>query len=185
MKKNNLLLIAVPVMIALFFVVVYKYAYVAIRADVAAIKDDEDMRLRLLGKYMGLIAERPAIEKRLGALKEERKNSDLKLIEGQTSSLAAAHLQETVKGIVVAQKGTISSERVGKPEQMGKFSVITVNMEASVPDVAALNNILYAIETSTPYMSIRELDTRVRNPFKSPRELLVRMDVSALVGGKQ
>jgi len=54
-----------------------------------------------------------------------------------------------------------------------------------LPATTALSDILYAIETRTPYLIVKELDTRVRNPFaKGPKDLMVKMDISALTGVK-
>jgi len=183
MKRNKTLFFAVPLMIILIFVVVYKYGYLGIRTDTASVKEEQVIKLKLLQKYMALIAEKPLIEKQISSLKAESRADDSKLIEGQTPSLAAATLQETIKGIVVAKGGTISSERVGKPEDLGKFKVITVSIDAVLPDTAALSNILYDIETRTPYLIVKELDTRARN-IRSPKDLMVKMDVSALTGAK-
>jgi hypothetical protein len=117
-----------------------------------------------------------------------------------------------VKGIVTARGGTISSERIGKPEDLEKsplqpvgtaastaktvagkksakppdgqkLQVLSVSIDASLPDTAALADILYSLETMTPYIVVKELDARVKN-FKEPRELMVRVDVMSLYGGK-
>lgn len=183
MQKNRLLFWAVPLMIALLLLVVYKYAYRDIRAGMSAVREEQEIKIKLLQKYMGLIAQRPQAEKQISLLKAERKTDDLKLIAGQTPSLAAATLQEIVKGIVVEKGGTISSERVDKPEDRGKFRIITISMDAVLPDTAALSEILYSLETRTPYLIVKELDTRVKN-IREPKELLVKMDISALTASK-
>ena len=170
-------------MLVLAFIVVYKYGYLDIRTETASIKEEQDLKLKLLQKYMTLIAEKPRTEKQIILLKAERKSDDSKLIEGQTPSLAAATLQEIIKGIIIEKRGTISSERVGKPEDLGKFKVLTVSIDAALPDAAALSEILYSIETRTPYLIVKDLDTRVRNP-REPKDLMVKMDISALTGGK-
>ena len=183
MRSNKTLFFAVPLMIILVFLFVYQYGYLGIRAETASLKEEQDIKVKLLQKYMTLIAEKPLIEKQIISLKAERKSEDSKLIEGQTPSLAAATLQEIIKGIIVEKRGTISSERVGKPEDLGKFKVITVSIDAALPDTAALSEILYSIETRTPYLIVNELDTRVRN-LRGPKDLMVKMDISALTGGK-
>ncbi len=183
MKRNKTLFFAVPLMLVLFFVIVYKYGYLDIRDETASVKEEQDIKLELLQKYLVLIAEKPLIEKQIMLLKAERKSDDSKLIEGQTPSLAAATLQEIIKGIIVEKGGTISSERVGKPEDLGKFKVLTVSIDAALPDIAALSEILYSIETRTPNLIVKELDTRVRN-IRSPKDLMVKMDISALTGGQ-
>jgi hypothetical protein len=154
-----------------------------IKSDLATIKEEQEVRLRILDKSNALISEKPNIEKQISKLKEERQANKSNLIEGQTLSLSAASLQETIKGIVVGRGGSISSERVGKPEDHGKFKIITVSIDAVLPDTRALEDILFSIESRTPYLVVKELDTRVRN-FREPRDLLIKLDVSALTGGK-
>jgi hypothetical protein len=183
MQKSKTLFWAVPLMIALVLLAAYKYAYRDIQAGMASVKEEQEVKIKLLQKYMGLIAQRPQIEKQISLLKAERKSDDLKLIEGQTPSLAAATLQEIIKGIVVEKGGTISSERVEKPEDMGKFRIITISMDTVLPDTAALSEILYSIETRTPYLIVKELDTRVKN-IREPKELMVKMDISAMTASK-
>ncbi|MBF0559069.1 MAG: hypothetical protein HQL08_09845 [Nitrospirae bacterium] len=183
MRKSKLLLFSIPLIVVLFAAVIYRYGYQEVSAEVSSIKEAESAKTKTLAKYMSLLAEKPDMEKRLAALKEEGKALNSLLIEGQTPSIAAASLQETVKGIIVARGGNISSERAGKPETLGRFMVITVSMDINIPDVRALADVLYAIETRTPYFIVKELDVRVKN-FKEPKELSAKLDIAALTNGK-
>ena len=70
-----------------------------------------------------------------------------------------------------------------KPEDLGAFKVINVSIDTVLPDMKALGEILYGIETRTPYLVAKELDARVRN-FREPRELMVKFKISALIAGK-
>jgi len=182
-KKNRTLILGIPLILILTGFVAYNYGYLRVKAELSAIRDDEAVKAKLLDKYLTLISEKPELEKNLAALKEERQSENSKLIEGQTPSLSAAILQETLKGIIVNRGGSISSERVGKPEDLGKFKIISVSMDAVLPDTRALGDILYSIETRTPYLVVKELDARTRN-LKEPKELTVKLDVLALTGGK-
>jgi hypothetical protein len=182
-RKNKTLLIGVPLGVILLAVVGYQYGYVAVRSELAEIKEAQAVKTKTLEKYIALIAEKPSLEKKLASLTEERKADNSRLIEGQTPSLAAATLQETVKAQISSRGGVISSERVGKPEDLGKFKVISVTIDASVPDSRALSDILYSIETRTPYLVVKELDTRVRD-FRNPRELMVKLDIAAITASK-
>lgn len=161
----------------------YHYGYLRVKAELSSLRDDQAVKTKLLDKYVALISGRPALEKKLALLKEERQADNSRLIEGQTPSLSAAILQETLKGIILNRGGSISSERVGKPEDLGKFKIISVSMDAVLPDTRALGDILYSIETRTPYLVVKELDSRVRN-MRDPKELTVKLDVLALTGGK-
>jgi hypothetical protein len=181
--RSKTLVVAIPFMAVLVGLLIYQYVYVKIQSDVASVKESQSMKTKTLEKYVTLIAEKPQMEKKLASLKEERKADDSKLIEGHTLSLASAALQDMVKDIVTRSGGTISSQRVGKPEDLGKFKVITVSIDTILPDSRALRDILYAIETRTPYLTITEVDIRIRN-FRDPREQVVKLDVSALTSGK-
>jgi hypothetical protein len=182
-RKSRILAIAIPLMVILLGTVIYQYGYLKVQSDLTAMEDTESVKLRTLEKYINLIADKPRIEEKLAAMRETRKAESTKMIEGQTPSVAAATLQNSVKGMITARGGSISSDRVEKPEDAGKFKMITVTVDAVLPDTRALGDTLYAIETQTPYLVVRELDTRIRN-FKEPRDLMVKLKVSGLTGGK-
>jgi len=181
-RKSKILVIAIPLMIVLLGAVVYQYGYQRVQTDLTVMEDTMSVKSKTLQKYVTLIAERPRLEQRLSALRETRKSDNSKMIEGQTPSLAAAALQNTIKGMITARGGTLSSERAEKSEDVGKFKMITITIDAVLPDTRALGDTLYAIETQTPYLVVRELDTRIRN-YKEPRDLMVKLKVSGLTGG--
>ena len=214
MKKNRLLIIAVPLLIILAGLTVYQYGFLRIRQELATIIEEQNSKTKTLEKYLTIIAEKPDLEKKLLALKEKRKIETTKLIEGETFSLASASLQEMVKGIITSRGGVISSERIGKEEEMAsgpggppkealktqkpekgpkpkkekpedksRFKLVSVSFDFTAPDTGALRDIVFFVETRIPYLVIKELDCRVRN-FKEPRELTVKLDVTALYGGK-
>ena len=183
MKKSRTLIITLPLMAVLLGVFAYKYGFMQVHSDLSSLKEEQAVKGRLLDRYMALIAKKPVLEKELTSLREERKADDSKLIEGETPALAAAKLQDIVKGVVTGGGGTISSERVGKQEDMGDFTTINVSIDTMLPDVKALGDILYSLETRTPYLVIKEIDARVRN-YRNPRDLTVKLEVMALTAGK-
>jgi hypothetical protein len=183
MKRSKTLIITIPLMVILLGLVMYQFIYLRTQAHVALIKEGQTIKTKTLEKYITLISEKPQLEKKLVSLKESRKADDSKLIEGQTPSLAAATLQDIVKNTVTGSGGTISSERVVKPEDLGKFKVVSVSIDTTLPDSRALSDILYSLETRTPYLIVKELDIRIRD-FRNPRELMVKLDASAITGGR-
>jgi hypothetical protein len=88
-----------------------------------------------------------------------------------------------VKGLITAVGGTISSERVNKSGELGKFRVVNVGMDAVFPDARSLVSVLYGMEARVPYIVVREMDARVID-FRDPRQLIVILKVAALSGGK-
>ncbi|MEW6053898.1 MAG: type II secretion system protein GspM [Nitrospirota bacterium] len=183
MKKNRTLLFTLPLMAILAGLFLYQYVYLGIQSQVASVKENQFVKTRTLQKYITLIAEKPRLEEKLASMKEERESDNSKLVEGQTLSLAAAALQETAKNIVTQSGGTISSERVGKPEERESFKIITVSIDTILPDPRALRDILYSLETRTPYLTVKEMDIRIRN-YRDPREQVVKMDISALTSSR-
>jgi hypothetical protein len=181
--KSKLLVLSIPVIIILAVLVAYQYGYQGVKNEMSSMQEMQASKTKMLEKYISLIAEKPYLEKQLDSLKEERKADESKIIDAQTLSIAAASLQETVKALITSRGGSITSERVEKPDNLGNFKIINVSIDAIVPDARALSDLLYGIETRTPYLIIKEVDTRVRN-FRDPRELMVKIRVSALTGGQ-
>ena len=183
MKRNKTLITTIPLMAMLTGLVMYQHVYLRTQTDVNSIREEQAIKTKTLERYITLISEKAQLEKNLASLKEARKADASKLIEGQTLSLAAATLQGMVKDIITGRGGTISSERVGKPEDLNKFKVISVSLDAVWPDSGALTDVLYSIETRTPFLIVKEIDTRVRN-YRNPKELMVKLDISAMTGSR-
>ena len=181
-KRNRWLIGAIPLMIFLLGAVVYEYGYLRIQSEVADREESFSAKAKTLAKYRTLLAQKPSLEVRLAEKREARRADNSQLITGETPSIAAATLQSTIKDMILARRGTIASERVEKPEDEGKFKMITVTIDAVLPDTRALGDTLYAIETQTPHLVVRELDVRIRN-FKEPRDLTVKLKVAGLAGG--
>ena len=182
-SKSRVLFVAVPILVILAGLLVYQYGYLRLQDEIQAIKDTEVVKTKSLQKYANFVSKKAGLEQKLAALKEARKADESKLIEGQTPSVAAASLQNSVKTLITSKGGIVSSERVEKPEDRDKFKVISVSIDGSVPDTRFLNEILFALETQTPSLVVRELDARVKD-FRNPRELMVRLKVSGMTSGR-
>lgn len=170
-------------MIILLIFVAYEYGYRNIQENIATIKEQQDIKTKTLQKYIALIAEKPELEKRLISVKELRKESDAKIIDGKTPSMAAATLVDTAKSTISARGGRVMRENVEKTEELGKFKLITVSLDVFMPEPSGLSEIIYNIETRSPYLVIKELDLRVQS-FVTPRELTYKLNISALNGAK-
>jgi hypothetical protein len=162
--------------------VIYQYGILNIQEEVSSIKDLQASKIKTMRKYAEAIAQKSNLEKQIISLKETRKNEDTKIIVAITPAIAAANLQNSVKGIITGRGGTINSERVEKPDDLGKFKVLNVVLDVLFPDVRALSDALFSIETQTPYLVVKELDVRIIN-YAVPRDLSVKLKISALTGG--
>lgn len=182
MARSKSLSITIPLVIILGFLMLYKYGFGWIRSDLAAMRETLSVKEKTLDQYRSLIEQRSKIEQRLGALREERNANLASLIRGETPSVSAALLQDGIREILVAHGGTISSERVEKPERLDSLYIISVQFDAVLPDASALKDTLYAIETEARHLVVNELDVRVQN-IRQPGSLVVKMKVSALSAG--
>ncbi len=176
-------MITLPLMFLLLILVLYQYGFVAIREKVESIKEEQSIKERTLQKYVDIISEKPRLEQTQLSLAGHLKDLESRFIEGQTSAVASANLQAMIKDIAAGVKGTVVSERIGKVEDLGRFKVIKVGVDMNLPDIVALNDLIHSIESRQEHIVISDIDIRLKN-FRAPRELLVRLDVSAIIKGR-
>jgi hypothetical protein len=181
MKRNKLLIWAIPLIILMSGYAVYEYGIVSVYRQYDEIREQNNIKMKMLKKCNALIAQKPLLEKQIVELKRARKDEDVKMFTAQTMVIASANLQNAVKGIIAGRGGVINSERMEKADEEGKFKIISVSVDAVFPDIRALSDTLLAIETQTPYLVVREVDVRVRN-FADPKDLIVKLKVAALAG---
>lgn len=107
MERSRIVKVAAPLIIALLCLVAYQYGYESVHAEMASIKEAQLAKAKTLQKYMAIISEKPVLEAKLASLREKRKGQDSKIISGQTPSLAANTLEDTVKAIITGKGGSI------------------------------------------------------------------------------
>ena len=135
-----------------------------------------------LTRYERLAATRPELQAKLEAVRAI--NSRKYFLKSSAASLAAAEIQERAKNFVEANGGRPISVQVAAPRDDGRFKQLTVTVQLNA-NITALRKILYAIETSEPYLFIDNVMIRSQVPpgFKaSPGfepEMFIQFDVSA------
>ena len=139
-----------------------------------------------LTRYERLAATRPELQAKLEAVRAI--NSRKYFLKSSAASLAAAEIQERAKNFVEANGGRPISVQVAAPRDDGRFKQLTVTVQLNA-NITALRKILYAIETSEPYLFIDNVMIRSQVPpgFKaSPGfepEMFIQFDVSAYAIG--
>jgi hypothetical protein len=182
-KNSKILAFLIPVTVVLVAFAFYDYVYIPILDEGRSIEEMKEAKLTTLEKYIQNLAQKTTLENAIASLREQRRAEEAKMVEGQTPSVAAANLQNLVKTIVIGKGGTISSERTEKAEDLGRFKVVTVSIETTIPETKALNDMLLLMENNSISLFMRELDVRVRN-MREPKELMVKFKISALNMGK-
>lgn len=121
--------------------------------------EEKETSLNLLGRYQALEEARPQVEAELRTL-QERNAATSGLVEGRSAALAAATVQADVKTIVESNGGTILSTQNIPPTMENGFEKIEIQYDISLP-LGAVKNIVYQIETHTPYLFIDSVNMRM------------------------
>ncbi|RMG04009.1 MAG: hypothetical protein D6726_04280 [Nitrospirae bacterium] len=179
LKENKKLLAGILIILVLSVAVLYQYGYGTYKGRLETIQEERAILEKTITKYQRVIEESKGLKEELNALRTALKDEELKLLSGETPALASASLQSMVKEIISSEGATIRSERVEKTEEKDGFRIVSVSIDLSVPSITELSNIIYNIESRTPYMVIKEMNIRVRN-YRRPGVLTVRLKISGI-----
>jgi general secretion pathway protein M len=123
---------------------------------------------RLLQSYRERAEQRPQLAQLL-ADEEERAGSITGYLEAVDDALAAAELQDRVKGVVEQAGGTLQSAqslRVEAVEAVAGVRRAGLKVRFAA-DIESLANILYELETGQPYLFVEALS--IREPRRQRR----------------
>jgi len=154
-KSRGLALLVLAIAIVIAWIVLL-HPLVAI---VTGESEEADNSLNLLARYQALEAARPEVEAELRQL-QERNAAMSGLVEGRSAALAAAAVQADVKAIVESNGGTILSTQNIPPTAANGFEKIEIQYDISL-SLGSLKNIIYQIETHTPYLFIDSVNMRM------------------------
>lgn len=118
-----------------------------------------EIQPQLLEKNLRYIGQKEQLNAALEAARNDIKARETKLLQGDTPSVNASDLQETVQAMAVKEGTQVITTRVLNPEATGAFSKIAIQMEVSgqVDQVATL---VRGIETSPKLLVIDEINVR-------------------------
>jgi general secretion pathway protein M len=137
----------------------------------------------LLERYERIAQEKSAAEAILARLKRDRR-AEAGFLAAQSETLAGAELQNRAKGVIEAAGGTLSSVQGLPPKVDGKVRQVTIRVQLT-GSTEALARVLYALETSMPFLFIDNLDIQARRDRrgKGGSEEAVTLDVRFDVSG--
>jgi Tfp pilus assembly protein PilO len=118
-----------------------------------------EIQPQLLEKNLRYIGQKEQLNAALEAARSDIKARETKLLTGDTPSVNASDLQETVQAMAVKEGTQVITTRVLNPEPTGAFSKIAIQMEVGgqVDQVATL---VRGIETSPKLLVIDEINVR-------------------------
>jgi general secretion pathway protein M len=173
-----LLLVAVLALVQLLVLPVLA----AYRETAASIEQSQT----LLQRYRALAAQRPQLEEELAA-QQKAEVASVAYLEGTSEALAAAALQDQVRAIITRAGGDLRSTQILPVEPAGPESSVrraSLRLQLAV-DVDGLQQLLYELETSEPYLFVEDLNIRERSlrRLRDEDDQAPVLDVSLEVSG--
>jgi len=123
------------------------------------VKNQLENQPQLLQKNLRYLGQREALLSALEAARRQLKAQEPKLLTGDTASVNASDLQETVQALAAREGTQVITTRVLNPEAAGTFSKIGIQLEIG-GQVQQVANLIKAIETAPKLLVVNDLNVR-------------------------
>jgi len=123
------------------------------------VKQQLENQPQLLTKNLRYLGQKETMLAGLEAAREQIKAQEPKLLTGDTPSVSASDLQETVQAMAAREGTQVITTRVLNPEPAGSFSRIGIQLEIGA-QVQQLASLIRGIETSPKLLMIDEINVR-------------------------
>ena len=148
-----------------------------------------ELQPQLLEKNLRYLARKDEFAAGLEAARNEIKAREPKLLTGDTASVSASDLQDTVQNLAVKGGTQVITTRVLNPETVGSFAKIAIQMEIG-GQIDQIANLMRAIDTSPKLLVVDEINVRslfrpagVPQPQGVPQVAIQNLRVSVTVAG--
>jgi general secretion pathway protein M len=146
------------------------------RYDIAV--DDAATKLERYSRVVGMRDGLQQKAREIKALEATRH-----FLKSASPSLAAAELQEQVKGILDANGGKLNSMQILPHKDDGMYRQVSVSLQLTAP-LSAVRAMLYALESAHPYLFVDNVSIRATgmvpgrtDPANEP-DLIVQFDLA-------
>ena len=123
------------------------------------VKSQLEIQPQLLEKNLRYIGLKAEIQAGLERSRGELKAVEPSLLSGDTPSVSASDLQQTVQALATKEGTQVLSTRVLNPEAMGTFTKIPIQMEVS-GKIEQVANLIKGIESAEKLLMVGELNIR-------------------------
>jgi Tfp pilus assembly protein PilO len=188
LSKRERALVVLSAVILLVFVA--KYAVVTPFLERRAwVQSELENQPQLLAKNLRYLAQNEAILARLKADRAQIKSQEAKFLTGDTPSVSASDLQETVQAMAAREGTQVITTRVLNREPAGSFSKIGIQLEIG-GQIQQIANLVRGIESSPKLLVIDEINVRslfrpsgFRQPPGAPQAPAQNLRISLMVSG--
>lgn len=134
------------------------------------IRTQLEMQPQLLEKNIRYVGKKEEIANALAKSRETLKLRGPLLLAGDTDSVRASELQQTVQTLAAREGTQVITTRVLNPEAMGPFTKIAIQMEVS-GQIDQVTNLVKGIDSADKLLVVDELNIRsLISPVVSPRQ---------------
>lgn len=159
-KQRKYILIAAAVL--LLFGIIYRLFpfFQGIQAAGAEIV----LKERQLVKYRQMVQKGKDLQAKLISLNRTLDQVESGLLTGETPALAAVDVQNTLNEVASRSEVEIKTVRVLKPEKIDEENYLSVPVQFTISStIRQLKEMLYRIETSPKYLTIKKIRISVRH----------------------
>ena len=153
------------------------------------VKSQLELQPQLLEKNLRYLARKDEFAAGLEAARNEIKAREPKLLTGDTPSVSASDLQDTVQNLAVKGGTQVITTRVLNPDTVGSFAKIAIQMEIG-GQIDQIANLMRAIDTSPKLLVVDEINVRslfrpvgIPQPQVVPQVAIQNLRVSLTVAG--
>ncbi|MGZ8529033.1 MAG: type II secretion system protein GspM [Candidatus Binatia bacterium] len=125
----------------------------------ATTKGQLESQPQLLQKNLRYLSQKDSLLAALAAARNQIKSIEPALLTGDTPSVTASDLQETVQSLATREGTQVITTRVLNPEPSGSFSKIAIQMEIG-GQVQQLASLIRGIESAPKLLVIDEINVR-------------------------
>jgi len=123
------------------------------------IKSQLEIQPQLLEKNLRYVNQRAEIIAGLEKARGELKSLESSLLSGDTPSVSASDLQQTVQAMAAKEGTQVISTRVLNPESMGSFTKVPIQIEVS-GQIDQVANLIKGIESAEKLLVVSEMNIR-------------------------
>jgi hypothetical protein len=123
------------------------------------VKNQLEIQPQLLQKNLRYLGQKEALVSALETARAQIKMQEPKLLTGDTPSVSASDLQETVQAMATREGTQVITTRVLNPEAAGSFSKIGIQLEIG-GQIQQVANLIRGIETAPKLLVIDEINVR-------------------------
>ena len=147
--------------ILLLIMTIYKYIVHPAFLYVDRLGEEIVLKHKMLSGYKKVIHGKNDIEYKVASIKKELVRAGAGLLNGNTPALASVEIQNRLNKIVEESGVELKSMKILDPVVTDYYTMLPVQYNI-VSDTRALRDMLYKIENSPVYLTIKELRVRVR-----------------------